>query len=161
MANERKIISLLMVFTCLETTLVETQTAKTENNNDFANIQSPSLIIDDGVTLNVADMLLTSDQPSALISNLVFQPKLLDFLQRPIGSVNSSQITLINKHDNQSVSLGSITSTGSASDFYSSYFEEKVIPPQGNSTFQIVFLPRQIGQMSGLFQIHTSFGMLR
>jgi hypothetical protein len=154
MANEKKIISFLLIFTLLEQTIVETQSPKTENT-DF--LQYEAQIFIDNIVLVAATNEI--NQP-ALISNLVFQPKILDFLQRPIGDPSSQLVTLFNKHDNQSVYLGSILG-GSTSDFYSSYFEEKVIPPQGNSTFQVVFLPRQIGQTIGSFQVHTSFGMLR
>lgn len=54
--------------------------------------------------------------------------------------------------------MGSIT--GSSSDFYSSYFENKVIPPESNTTFKIVFLPRQLGETNSSLIIHTSFGVV-
>lgn len=67
-------------------------------------------------------------------------------------------MTLFNKHKHKNVYLGSIT--GSSSDFYSSYFEDKVIPPLSNTTFKVVFLPRQLGETNSSLIIHTSFGVV-
>lgn len=94
-----------------------------------------------------------------LVGNLVFQPSLLDFLERSIGDPHNQVVILINKHKSRSVFLGSIS--GSTPDFYSSYFKETVIPPEGNTTFNVVFLPRQLGATAGSIEIHTSFGLLQ
>lgn len=67
-------------------------------------------------------------------------------------------VILFNKHKHKKVYLGSIT--GSSSDFYSSYFEDKVIPPESNTTFKVVFLPRHIGETNSSLIIHTSFGVI-
>jgi hypothetical protein len=67
-------------------------------------------------------------------------------------------VILFNKHKHKKVYLGSIT--GSSSDFYSSYFEDKVIPPESNTTFKVVFLPRQLGDTNSSLIIHTSFGVI-
>lgn len=67
-------------------------------------------------------------------------------------------VVLFNKHKHKKVYLGSIT--GSSSDFYSSYFEDKVIQPESNTTFKVVFLPRQLGETNSSLIIHTSFGVI-
>lgn len=67
-------------------------------------------------------------------------------------------VILFNRHKQQKVYLGSIT--GSSSDFYSSYFEDKVIPPESNTTFKVVFLPRQLGETNSSLIIHTSAGVI-
>lgn len=67
-------------------------------------------------------------------------------------------VTIFNRHTNRSVYLGSIS--GSVSDFYSSYFEENLVPPLGNTTFNVVFLPRQQATIQAHLVIHTSFGVL-
>lgn len=92
------------------------------------------------------------------LSHLIFQPSLLDFQELSIGDADSSVVTVINKHANRSVYMGAIS--GNVPDFYSSFFEEKVIPPMGNTTFNVVFLPRQQGPIQSQLVIHTSFGAI-
>ncbi|XP_055593274.1 transmembrane protein 131 homolog [Uranotaenia lowii] len=102
--------------------------------------------------------LLDKTSPE-LVGNLIFQPSLLDFLERSIGDPHNQVVILINKHKSRSVVLGSIS--GNTPDFYSSYFKDMVIPPEGNTTFNVVFLPRQLGATAGSIEIHTSFGLLQ
>lgn len=82
------------------------------------------------------------------------------FRFRSIGDPNNhgTLVTLFNKHKHKKVYLGSIT--GSSSDFYSSYFEDKVIAPESNTTFKVVFLPRHLGETNSSLIIHTSFGVV-
>lgn len=80
------------------------------------------------------------------------------FSFRSIGDPHNQIVVLFNKHKHKKVYLGSIT--GSSSDFYSSYFEDKVIPPESNTTFKVVFLPRQLGETNSSLIIHTSFGVI-
>lgn len=80
------------------------------------------------------------------------------FRCRSIGDPHNQLVILFNKHKHKKVYLGSIT--GSSSDFYSSYFEEKVIAPESNTTFKVVFLPRQLGETNSSLIIHTSFGVV-
>lgn len=84
-----------------------------------------------------------------------------DFITSPcrsIGDPHNQVVILFNKHKHKKVYLGSIT--GSSSDFYSSYFEDKVIPPESNTTFKVVFLPRHLGEANSSLIIHTSFGVI-
>lgn len=74
------------------------------------------------------------------------------------GETTNKVVTIFNRHTNRSVYLGSIS--GSVSDFYSSYFEENLVPPMGNTTFNVVFLPRQQAAIQAHLTIHTSFGVL-
>lgn len=82
----------------------------------------------------------------------------LRFLCRSIGDPHDEKVYLFNKHKNRKVYLGRIT--GSSSDFYSSYFEDKTIAPQSNTTFKVVFLPRNLGETNSSLIIHTSFGVI-
>lgn len=80
------------------------------------------------------------------------------FTCRSIGDPHNQVVILYNKNKHKKVYLGSIT--GSSSDFYSSYFEDKVILPESNTTFKVVFLPRQLGETNSSLIIHTSFGVM-
>lgn len=58
------------------------------------------------------------------LSHLEFRPSVLRFGELAVGDVNSEVVTVFNRHPNRSVYLGSIS--GSAVEFYSSFFEDKV-----------------------------------
>ncbi|CAO1398997.1 unnamed protein product [Diamesa serratosioi] len=111
----------------------------------------------DGYTAKLENLVGETINNDAL-SSLQFQPEILNFLQRSIGDPHNQVVILFNKHKNRSVYLGSIT--GSSPDFYSSYFDDKVIPPESNTTFKVVFLPRQLGESNSSLIIHTSFGVI-
>ncbi|XP_063700102.1 transmembrane protein 131 homolog [Culicoides brevitarsis] len=121
-------------------------------NDVFSSIMNNAAETVDGLTTD-ADGNIGS-------TNLVFQPASIDFKENAIGEPQSRVITVFNRHRNQSVVLGSIS--GNVPDFYTSWsFVDKVIPPEGNATFNIVFLPRKLGNALGLLMIHTSFGLIK
>lgn len=118
---------------------------------------------------SMVDSLLvaTSSSPSSAsstadsshdLAQLVFEPNLLNFDELSIGESSNRIVTIFNRHANRSVYLGSIS--GSVADFYSSFFEENLVPPLGNTTFNVVFLPRTQGNVQSHLVIHTSFGVL-
>lgn len=69
------------------------------------------------------DSILVSNNAQDL-SHLEFRPNVLRFGELAVGDVNSQVVTVFNRHPNRSVYLGSIS--GSAVEFYSSFFEDKV-----------------------------------
>uniref|UniRef100_T1GVV3 Transmembrane protein 131-like N-terminal domain-containing protein n=1 Tax=Megaselia scalaris TaxID=36166 RepID=T1GVV3_MEGSC len=71
------------------------------------------------------------------------QPNVLHFGELNIGTARSQIVTIINHKPNQSVQLNSIV--GETTSFYSSFFQEKTLPPLSNTTFNVIFLPRQNG----------------
>lgn len=100
----------------------------------------------------------SSTQSSNDLTQLVFEPNLLNFDELSIGETSNRIVTIFNRHANRSVYLGSIS--GHMAEFYSSFFEENLVPPLGNTTFNVVFLPRRLGTVQSLLVIHTSFGVL-
>lgn len=99
---------------------------------------------------------ISSETDNGKNIHLVFHPNMLDFEDLAVGDAESETVIVFNEHANKSVYFGSIS--GNVPDFYSSFFEDKVIPPMGNTTFNVVFLPRQPGIVQTNLLIHTSFG---
>uniref|UniRef100_A0A182W752 TMEM131_like domain-containing protein n=1 Tax=Anopheles minimus TaxID=112268 RepID=A0A182W752_9DIPT len=114
------------------------------------------ILDEDGVLLGGAGQQTLSEEAA---THLFFLPAQLNFAHRSIGDPHNQPIVLFNRHKNRSVYLGPIS--GSTAEFSSSYFKEKVIPPGGNTSFNVVFLPRKLGAADGSLLVHTSFGMLR
>lgn len=96
------------------------------NQEIFENDVFSSILNADNV-----DGLTTDADGNIGSTNLMFQPASIDFKQNAIGEPQSRVITVFNRHRNQSVYLGSIS--GNVPDFYTSYFSDKVIPPEGNN----------------------------
>lgn len=69
------------------------------------------------------------------------------------------KVTLHNVHDNRSIDMTSIS--GSTVHFHSSFFEDKKIPPLGNTTFNVVFLGREEGAIQSDLFIHTTEGRFK
>ncbi|KAK0097754.1 hypothetical protein PV326_013968 [Microctonus aethiopoides] len=88
-----------------------------------------------------------------------FEPSILDFKERQLGVPHQETVTLFNKDNNKTIHLSSIS--GSTQHFHSSFFQDKVIPPLGNTTFNVVFLGREEGEIDSHLYIHTSDGTLK
>lgn len=91
-----------------------------------------------------------------LLRHLNFVPPAIDFGRWSVGQTVTQIVTLFNQHTNRTVHLNSVT--GPSPVFYSSFFGTREVPPQGNTTFSVVFLPRQLGAISTGLRIQTSFG---
>ncbi|EDW02552.1 GH22058 [Drosophila grimshawi] len=91
-----------------------------------------------------------------LLRHLNFVPPTIDFGKWSVGQTVTQIVTLFNHHTNRTVHLNSVA--GPEPVFYSSFFGTREVPPQGNTTFSVVFLPRQLGAISTGLLIQTSFG---
>lgn len=102
--------------------------------------------------------LVISAQQDKNIQRLIFEPSILEFEKLAVGETAHKIVTIINNHTNQSVYLGTIS--GSVPEFQSSFFDANFIPPMGNATFNVVFLPRYQMPVMGHLAIQTSFGIV-
>ncbi|XP_017049796.1 transmembrane protein 131 homolog [Drosophila ficusphila] len=91
-----------------------------------------------------------------LLRDLRLVPSRLDFGTWSVGQARSQTVTLFNQHANRTLQLNAVAGPSPA--FYSSFLGSREVPPQGNTTFSVVFLPRQLGAIAGDLLIHTSFG---
>lgn len=103
---------------------------------------------------------------------------------RQLGVPHQETVTLFNRDDNRTLHLSSIS--GNTQHFHSSFFQDKVsftdfkflclinwnikqyigsifqvIPPLGNTTFNVVFLGREEGEIDSYLFIHTSDGTIK
>ncbi|KAK3100282.1 hypothetical protein FSP39_017460 [Pinctada imbricata] len=83
-------------------------------------------------------------------------PEWLDFQERPVGMPYMEQVLVQNTDTRNDLHLLSIS--GSTVHFHCSFFQEKTVPPGGNTTFDVVFLARQEGNVENTLYIHTSAG---
>ncbi|XP_069697669.1 transmembrane protein 131 isoform X2 [Periplaneta americana] len=91
--------------------------------------------------------------------HLKFDPPLLDFKERHLGMPHHEKVTLFNVNNNKTIHMSSIS--GNTVHFHSSFFEDKIIPPLGNTSFNVVFLGREEGEIESNLFIHTSEGSFK
>lgn len=61
-------------------------------------------------------------------------------------------------NDDDEITLQLISISGNTEHFHCSFFEEKILPPRSNTSFQVVFLARQEGLVNNTLYIHSSAG---
>ena len=81
------------------------------------------------------------------------------FLNRPIGLPVLRKVKVFNLNAQSSIQMLSIS--GNTIHFHCSFFKDKVIPPSGNTSFDVVFLGREEGLVENTLYIHTSAGSFR
>ncbi|XP_075901839.1 transmembrane protein 131 isoform X4 [Nelusetta ayraudi] len=82
-----------------------------------------------------------------------FEPPMLDFHEQPVGMPKLEKVYLHNPSSEQ-ISLISISAT--TAHFHASFFQNRVIPPGGNTSFDVVFLARVVGNVENTLFINTS-----
>ncbi|XP_059479964.1 transmembrane protein 131 isoform X2 [Neocloeon triangulifer] len=92
-------------------------------------------------------------------SLLSLTPRMLDFKDRPLGVPHQEKVTVLNTDSNKTIHLTSIS--GTTPHFHCSFFEDKVVPPLGNTSFSVVFLGREEGLAESMLFIHTSEGTVK
>ncbi|XP_052281424.1 LOW QUALITY PROTEIN: transmembrane protein 131-like [Dreissena polymorpha] len=95
-----------------------------------------------------------------LLPNAIhLDPAMLDFHEQPVGMPRMEQVTVLNTDGKNNLHLLSIS--GSTAHFHCSFFQDKIVPPGGNTTFDVVFLARQEGNVENTLYIHTSLGSFK
>ncbi|KAK2580317.1 hypothetical protein KPH14_012554 [Odynerus spinipes] len=107
----------------------------------------------------VGDSVPDEDKIPDTLSHMYFEPHILDFKERQLGIPHQETVMLINKDHNRTIHLSSIS--GNTRHFHSSFFQDKVIPPLGNTTFNVIFLGREEGDIDTHLFIHTSEGTIK
>ncbi|XP_054829376.1 transmembrane protein 131 isoform X3 [Eublepharis macularius] len=83
-----------------------------------------------------------------------FEPPMLDFHEQPVGMPKMEKVYLHNPSSEETITLVSISAT--TSHFHASFFQNRKILPGGNTSFDVVFLARMVGNVENTLFINTS-----
>ncbi|XP_018402600.1 PREDICTED: transmembrane protein 131 [Cyphomyrmex costatus] len=165
---ELKVFYCLFLLTFLDTTsqirpsLHGHNNAFVQDDNDVQYLLDNmpiSIHKDFGNTVHVGDAVSNEEKIEDSFSHISFEPNILDFKERQLGIPHQETVIMFNKDHNRTVHLSSIS--GNTRHFHSSFFQNKVIPPLGNTTFNVIFLGRDEGDIDTYLFIHTSHGTLK
>ncbi|XP_041115854.1 transmembrane protein 131-like isoform X1 [Polyodon spathula] len=137
----------------------------TAHANKEAFIQSDTILEvlrfgDGSLLLTESDIGLNSyHQKSASLHRgncrpIRFEPPMLDFHEQPVGMPKMEKVYLHNPSSEETIILVSISAT--TSHFHASFFQNRIIPPGGNTSFDVVFLARVVGNVENTLFINTS-----
>uniref|UniRef100_A0A4W5LYI2 Transmembrane protein 131 n=1 Tax=Hucho hucho TaxID=62062 RepID=A0A4W5LYI2_9TELE len=129
--------------------------------NKQAFIQSDTILevlhFGEGGLLQVRHCFLTLPSYSPLQRGnsrpIRFEPPMLDFHEQPVGMPKMEKVYLHNPSAEET-SLISISAT--TAHFHASFFQNRIIPPGGNTSFDVVFLARVVGNVENTLFINTS-----
>ncbi|XP_078401282.1 transmembrane protein 131 isoform X1 [Cetorhinus maximus] len=113
-----------------------------------------------GLLQTESDMGLSSYQQKAASFHrgncrpIRFEPPMLDFHEQPVGMPKMEKVYLHNPSTEETIILVSISAT--TSHFHASFFQNRIIPPGGNTSFDVVFLARVVGNVENTLFINTS-----
>ncbi|XP_012279930.1 transmembrane protein 131 [Orussus abietinus] len=165
---EIKVCHYLFLFTLLESAL-QIRPSVHGHNNVFVQDDNDVQYLLDNIPISMhkdftspvhgAGDSVSNNHVQDSISYIQFEPSILDFKERQLGVPHQETVTLYNRDDNKTIHLSSIS--GNTQHFHSSFFQDKVIPPLGNTTFNVVFLGREEGDIESYLFIHTSDGTLK
>ncbi|XP_029658546.1 transmembrane protein 131 isoform X2 [Octopus sinensis] len=102
---------------------------------------------------------LNFHEENNLPNGVRLDPTMLDFGEHPVGMPHLQQVSVHNADTKTSLHLLSIS--GSTAHFHCSFFQDKMVPPGGNTTFDVVFLARQVGPVENTLYIHTTQGSFK
>ncbi|CAF3551098.1 unnamed protein product [Rotaria sordida] len=125
--------------------------SKTTHNNEILrnnNCTSPSS------SSSNAETTTTAASSSSSSSSIRFIPPLLDFGEQFTAIPRVQTVTIIND-DSEPLELQSLS--GTTVQFYSSFFTQKILSPNGgNTSINVYYLPRTLGTIKSTFTIKTN-----
>ncbi|KAK7872556.1 hypothetical protein R5R35_013787 [Gryllus longicercus] len=160
---------IFLFFLTLFEVLPHTKMAVQGNSHAFIHANSDVRYLVDGIPVPVHKELVGASSVRVPVldenpiynskQHLKFDPPLLDFKERHLGMPHHEKVTLFNVNNNKTIHMSSIS--GNTVHFHSSFFEDKIIPPLGNTSFNVVFLGREEGEIESNLFIHTSEGSFK
>ncbi|XP_078052683.1 transmembrane protein 131 [Augochlora pura] len=167
--TELKVLYFLLLLTFFELTS-QIRPSLHGHNNAFVQDDNDVQYLLDNIPMSVhkeftntvhgaGDAPSDEDKAQDALSHVYFQPHVLDFKERQLGIPHQETVILFNKDHNKTIHLLSIS--GNTRHFHSSFFRSKVIPPLGNTTFDVVFLGREEGDIDTHLFIHTTDGTVK
>ncbi|XP_039265319.2 transmembrane protein 131-like [Styela clava] len=86
-----------------------------------------------------------------------FEPPFLDFDAECVGMPKLRTVYIHNPSKVRDLQLTSISAR--TCHFHASFFDKKIVPPGGNTSFEVVFLARIVGNVENTLFINTVHGM--
>ncbi|XP_050456850.1 transmembrane protein 131 isoform X2 [Cataglyphis hispanica] len=166
---ELKVFYYLFLLTLLDTTS-QIRPSLNGHNNAFVQDDNNVQYLLDSMPISMhkdfantvhgaGDTISDEDKMEDLLSHISFEPSILDFKERQLGIPHQETVIMFNKDHNKTIYLSSIS--GNTRHFHSSFFQSKIIPPLGNTTFNVIFLGRDEGDIDTHLFIHTLDGTLK
>ncbi|XP_015437161.1 PREDICTED: transmembrane protein 131 [Dufourea novaeangliae] len=167
--TELKVLYCLLLLTFFELTS-QIRPSLHGHNNAFVQDDNDVQYLLDNIPMSVhkdftntvhgaGDAQSNEDKTQDTLSYVHFEPHVLDFKERQLGIPHQETVILFNKDHNKTIHLLSIS--GNTRHFHSSFFRSKIIPPLGNTTFDVVFLGREEGDIDTHLFIHTTDGTIK
>ncbi|GIZ05291.1 transmembrane protein 131, partial [Caerostris extrusa] len=102
---------------------------------------------------------LNEENLNAYASPIAFYPPMLNFPPHPVGMPHMEHVIIQNLSPDTSIHLLSIS--GNTLHTHCSFFQDKVILPGRNTSFDVVLLAREEGSIEDTLFIHTSLGSFK
>nr|CAB3258637.1 transmembrane protein 131 [Phallusia mammillata] len=133
---------------CQNVSNIAAQQGYLQSHEDSALFARQSQNLD---TENLRDLPFLSAQ-----NRIQFDPPYLDFGSQPVGIPVTRLVYIFNPSETKPLQLISISAR--TSHFHSSFFDEKVVLSKCNTSFEVVFLARVIGNVENTLFINTAIG---
>ncbi|XP_076041632.1 transmembrane protein 131 isoform X2 [Oratosquilla oratoria] len=157
---------IFVIFSVLEIVINLVDTVDGQSHA-FIQVDNELRYLVDGVSIHMNEIIKSGDSEiryGDIIEDrgvppknyIVFNPPLLDFKEHPTGMPLMKKVVVYNSSPDTSVQLHSLS--GNTLHFHCTFFQDKVVGPGGNTSFDVVFLGREEGPIENTIFVHTSVG---